>query len=112
MTTIKENIFYQILALQSAVYRKIRLSSQYIHAYIHSSPSPVNESQDYDYKHRDKRTNQIWNFRDDMCRTESQKTMKYVPFAINVCICEMLFLTCTEHTSTTLPVNESQDYDY
>ena len=26
--------------------------------------------------------------------------MKYVLFAVNVCMCEMLFLTCTEHTST------------
>ena len=32
--------------------------------------------------------------------------MKCVLFAINVCLCEMLFLTCTEHTSTTSPVNE------
>ena len=32
--------------------------------------------------------------------------MKCVPFAINACLCEMLLLTCTEHTSTTLPVNE------
>ncbi len=32
--------------------------------------------------------------------------MKNVPFAVNVCLCEMLFLTCTEQTSTTSPVNE------
>ncbi len=32
--------------------------------------------------------------------------MKNVPFAVNVCLCEMLFLTCTEHTSNTSPVNE------
>ena len=31
---------------------------------------------------------------------------------LNVCICEMLFLTCTEHTSTMLPVSETQDYDF
>ena len=41
-----------------------------------------------------------------MYRIESQKAMKCVPFAINACLCEMLFLTCTEHTSTTSPVNE------
>ena len=35
-----------------------------------------------------------------MCRIEGQKAMKYVLFAVNVCMCEMLFLTCTEHTST------------
>ena len=47
----------------------------------------------------------------DMCRIESQKDIKCVPFAINICIYEMLMLTCTEHTSTTSPVNEAQDYD-
>ena len=41
-----------------------------------------------------------------MCRIESQKAIKCVPFAVNVCLCEMLLLTCTEHTSTTSPVNE------
>ena len=38
--------------------------------------------------------------------------MRCVPFAVNVCIREMLFLICTEHTSTVLPVSETQDYDY
>ena len=33
-------------------------------------------------------------------------------FTLDVCICDMFFLTCTEHTSTMLPVNEIQDYDY
>ncbi len=47
----------------------------------------------------------------DLCRIESQKTMRCVPFAVNICIREMLFLTCTEHTSTMSPVNETQDYD-
>ena len=42
-----------------------------------------------------------------MCEIESQKATKYVPFDVNVSIiCEMLFPTCTEHTSTTSPVNE------
>ena len=27
----------------------------------------------------------------------------YIPFDVNICICEMLFLTCTEHTSTMSP---------
>ena len=48
----------------------------------------------------------------DLCRIESQKSMRCVPFAVNICIREMLFLTCTEHTSTVLPVSETQDYDY
>ena len=49
-----------------------------------------------------------------MCRIESQKAMKCVQFAVNacICICEMLFLTCTEHTSTMSPVSETQDYGY
>ena len=47
-----------------------------------------------------------------MCRIESQKAMKCVPFAVNVCICEMLFLTCAEHTSTMSPVSEALDYYY
>ena len=47
-----------------------------------------------------------------MCRIESQKAMKCVPFAVNVCLCEMLFLTCSEHTSAMSPVNETQGYDY
>ena len=38
-----------------------------------------------------------------MCRIESHKDMKCVSFAVNVCICEMLFLTCTEHTSIMSP---------
>ena len=46
------------------------------------------------------------------CRIKSQKAMKCVPFAVNVSLCEMLFLTCTEHTSTMSPVNETQGYDY
>ena len=39
-----------------------------------------------------------------MYRIEDQKAMKCVPFAVNVlCICEMLILTCIEHTSTMSP---------
>ena len=48
-----------------------------------------------------------------MCRIEGQKAMKYVSFAIKVCICEMLFLAwIKKHISTMSPVNEAQDYDY
>ena len=63
-----------------------------------STMLPVIETQDCDYLHRVKGADQIWSFRDDMCRIESQKAMKCVPFAISVFICEMLFLTCTKHT--------------
>ena len=65
--------------------------------------SPVIETQDYDYLHRVKGADQNWSFRYDMCRIESQKDMKCVPFVVNVCICEMLFLMCTEQTSTMTP---------
>ena len=49
-----------------------------------------------------------------MCRIEGQEAMKYVPFAVSICICEMLFLACTDHISTMSPwpVREIQDYDY
>ena len=77
-----------------------------------STMLPVNEALDYDYQHQDKGTEQIWSFRDDVRGTESQKPMKCVHLAVNVRICEMLFLTCTEHTSTTSPVSEALDYDY
>ena len=38
--------------------------------------------------------------------------MKYVPFAIKVCIYEMLFLACSDHISTMSPVSDTQDYDF
>ena len=72
-----------------------------------STMSPVIETQDYDYLHRVKGADQIWSFRDDV--ELRVKDMKCVPFAVNVCVCEMLIPTCTEHTSTTSPVNEAQD---
>ena len=38
----------------------------------HSSTTlPVNETQKYDCEHQDKGTDQIWNFRDDVCKIES-----------------------------------------
>ena len=51
-----------------------------------STMSPVGEIQDYDYLHQVKGAVKSWSFRDDMCRIEGQKTMKYVPFAVTVCI--------------------------
>ena len=63
-----------------------------------STMSPVNETQDYDCLYQVKGAVIIWSLRDDMCRIESQKAMDCVQFAVNacICICEMLFLTCTE----------------
>ena len=91
---------------------KCSISSRDVLPRMHRTISPVSETQDYDYLHYVKGAVKSWSFRDDMCRIESQKYMKCVPFVINICICEMLMLTCTEHTSTTSPVNEAQDYDY
>ncbi len=68
-----------------------------------STMSPVSETQDSDYLHQVKGAVKIWSFRDDMCRIESQKDMKCVSFDVNICICEMLILTCIEHTSTMSP---------
>ena len=70
-----------------------------------STISPVSETQDYGYLNQVKGAVIIWTFRIDMCRIESQKSVKCVPFAVNVriCIFEMLFLTCTEHISTMSP---------
>ena len=49
-----------------------------------STMLPVSETQDYDCLHRVKGAVIIWSLRDDMCRIESQKAMKCVPFAVNV----------------------------
>ena len=70
-----------------------------------STMSSVSKTQDYCYLHLVKRPVKIWSLRDNVCRIESQKAMKCLQFAINacICICEMLFLTCTEHTSTMSP---------
>ena len=46
--------------------------------------SPVSKTQDSDYLHQVKGAVKVWSFRDDMCRIESQKAMKCVPFAVNV----------------------------
>ena len=68
-----------------------------------STMSPVSETQDSDYLHQVKGAVKIWSVRDYMCRIESQKDMKCVSFDVNICICEMLILTCIEHTSTMSP---------
>ena len=56
------------------MYRLISSSHKmFIHTCTeHSSITPpVNETQEYDYQYQDKGTDQVWNFRDDICRTES-----------------------------------------
>ena len=48
-----------------------------------------------------------------MCGIESSKAIKIVPITVNACSAQdILILTCTEHASTTSPVDESQKYDY
>ena len=74
-----------------------------------STMSPVNETQDYDYLHRVKGANQIWSFKDYICKIESQKAMKCVLFAVNV----YAYVKCSPRMHRTMsPVSETQDYDY
>ena len=47
-----------------------------------------------------------------MCRIELQKAVKCVHFTINLCEEVLLIYTEFEHTSVTLPVNETLNYDY
>ena len=49
-----------------------------------STMSSVSKIQDSDYLHQVKGAVKVWSFRDDMCRIESHKAMKCVPFAVNV----------------------------
>ena len=37
--------------------------------------------------------------------------MKIVPITMNACAQDIHILTCAEHTSTTLPVDETQKHD-
>ena len=61
--------------------------------------SPVSETQDYDFMHPVKVAVKIWSFRDDVCRIESQKAMKCVPFTVNV----YAYVKCPYlHTQNTL----------
>ena len=49
----------------------------------------------------------------EMCiELRAKRLMKCVLFAVNICVCGMLFLTCTEHTSTMSSVGKTQDYGY
>ena len=43
-----------------------------------SITSPVDGTQKCDYWHEDKSTDQVWDFRDDVCRNESRESMKCV----------------------------------
>ena len=47
-----------------------------------STTSPVDGTQEYHYWYEIKSTNQVWDFRDDVCRIESGKYMKCVQLAI------------------------------
>ena len=41
---------------------------------------PVNKTQKDDHYHQNKSSDQIWSFRDDVCKFESQKAMKCVVY--------------------------------
>ena len=64
-----------------------------------STMSPVSETQDYGYLNQVKGAAIIWTFRVDMCRIESHKSVKCVPFAVNV----YAYLKCSSsHAQNTL----------
>ena len=46
-----------------------------------STTSPVDGTQEYHYWHEIKSTDQVWDFRDDVCRNESRESMKCVQLA-------------------------------
>ena len=47
--------------------------------------SPVNETQDFDYWHQNKGTDQVWCFMDVVCGIEGQKAVECVYFAVHAC---------------------------
>ena len=78
-----------------------------------STTSPVNGTQEYHYWHEIKSIDQVWDFRDDVCRIESGKFMKCVQLAItDVQYVQYVKCSHSEHTSTTLPIDGTQEYDY
>ena len=83
---------------------KCSISSRDVLLCMHRTISPVSETQDYDYLHHVKGAVKSWSFRDDMCRIESQKDIKCVPFIINICICEM---SCSHAQNTLQPRHQS-----
>ena len=78
------------------------------HTEVTNTMSTVYTTLDYDYRHINKSTDQVWYSRDVVCGIES---MKISPITMNACAQEILILTCTEHASTTSPVDETQKYD-
>ena len=53
------------------VYTTINVHVKYPYSEHTSTMSPVNKTWNSDYQHQNKGTNQIWSFRDDVCRIES-----------------------------------------
>ena len=47
--------------------------------------SPVNVTQDYDYWHQNKSSDQVWCFMDVVCGIEGQKAVECVYFAVHAC---------------------------
>jgi hypothetical protein len=55
----------------------------------------------------------LWYLESVGCVNETINAKRYVPYRLTLlCTHKMLTLTHIEHTSTTLPVNETQDCDY
>ena len=79
---------------------------------LHASiKSPVNQTQDCDCCHLDKGTDNVRSLGDELCGCESQKPTRCVHFAVHICMCESLILSCTLHAFTKSPVNQTQDCD-
>ena len=53
-----------------------------MHTFTHTqgtlTMSPVNETLEYEYRHRNKGTDQVWYLKDEVCRIETKKATKTV----------------------------------
>ena len=52
------------------------------HTEVTNTMSTVYTTLDYEHRHKNKDADQLWNFRDDVCRIE---IMKIVQIAMNAC---------------------------
>ena len=59
-----------------------------------------------------KGTDQVWSFRDDVCGIDGGKSYEKCTITFAEHVKFNLILTCTEYTSTMLPVNGTQEYHY
>ena len=73
-----------------------------------STMLPGDETQDYECRHENRGTDQVWYFNDDVCGFETQIATESVH---NTITCEKHTLTHTEDSSTVSPGDETQDYE-